>query len=1199
MNENNLGGQPSSQQQSLGDVQVQGDDNIFNVIQARQLTLTQTKIVQISMDEIKTRELNTTSPYKGLKKFEPEDVERFFGRDQFLAGLVNELEQTNLILLLGASGSGKSSVVRAGLIPWLQQKWGKHLVSLMLSPDRDPFESLYGSLLSRGFNQSQAQVAKTAKADTLSQIVKTLKSPESFWLLFIDQFEELFTVSEGEKRDRFLEGLVKLSEEQADNPLIKIVGTMRADFLDRLDPSPANRLAKLTQQHRPLITQMQPDELRLAIEQPAAQHGVVFETGLVEEIIKEVQGQAGYLPLLQYTLDLLWETEVQDGGILGRTLNISSYRQIGGARGALQQRVEQIYQALSQPEQLATRRIFLKLVQIGTDESAGTDWKPFRRRANRAEFQDEQEQTVLTQLIDQNLLVSDALVQAAGAAPEFTVEIAHEILLTSWTNLNDWIRQNREAIALRNRLNDDVKQWKMTQSDDELWSGRKLKKVVELKEDRDFIEVLGGLDSDANEFIDASMGLINRKIQEQKQRELKTRIAAKDERRAPLMTLLEACTVKLSIPNQAGANTGFFVAPGKILTCAPEIMKAGEQPITVSWQDQEKSNVNEAKIARLFQSDNLALLQLKSPHSNHPCVYLDKTFRVDDPFCTYGYSDTLAKGGYGVGKCQKQTGQNRHLIEFETYQNSLELKSSPLLNWKTLKVCGIVQSTHDRVQSAPDRYDDITVGKATSAATILAAVEELKKEQRAFHKKDRRWGNLLPARCKPRTVALISIGITGLVVLARFLRLLQSLELGFYDHLIQLRLNPKPNDKVLVIAVTDKDIDAQREAKESVIGSFSNETLTKVLEQVERLEPVAVGLDIYRDNAPLDRSRERKLKQYFEAEDFNLFTICKTPYMDTEVAPPPYTHPERVAFSDFSVDSDGTIRRYTLAYNASKNKEASSESKCTTNFSLGLLLANQYLKEHGIGLENLKNNTIRTPLTSPEYCLKFTDDRGHEVIFPNFQRYMGGYQNVQNSTRCQMLINYQRKKPIEYSSENITNAEAITVENFLDGNFPLENYQNRIVLIGSFAYNTTRDYWKTPYTSSAGGDMPGVVIHAQIVNQIIDSVLPESGRRFLIWVLPQLRGIQWGDFLWIWAWSLAGGFLVWWWRAPRRAVMAMAAACASAYIICFLIFQLSGGWFPFIPVIVVMTLTGALVYWLNWRSAARNVVEKLKHNPRS
>lgn len=519
-NQNNFEARSPLQQQSLGDLQVQGDDNIVNVIQTKNITLTQTKIIQISVDEIKTRKLIITSPYKGLKKFESEDADRFFGRDQFLDGLVNELEQTNLILLLGASGSGKSSVVRAGLIPWLAQKWGNQFIHLMLTPDRDPFESLYASLLSRGFNQSQAELARAGKGETLSQVVKTLKTPESFWLIFIDQFEELFTVSDTEKRDRFINGLVQLSKEQASDHLLKIVATMRSDFLDRLDPAPANRLARITEKHRPLITQMHQDELRLAIEQPAAHHGVVFESGLVKQIMDDVQGQAGYLPLLQYTLNLLWETEVQTQSIADRTLNINNYRQLGGVRGALQQHVDQIYNALPDTKKQTAQRIVLKLVGIGGDAASGTEWKPVCRRAQWSEFAENQEQKVLMQLINHNLLISNRQPQSQEA----TVEIAHEALLTSWTRLHDWIQDNRQAIALRNRLNEDVSRWRTKKVEDELWSGSKLEQVLELRKNSTFNQVLGGFSEEANQFIDDSLSRHDRLSKAEKKRRQRERI---------------------------------------------------------------------------------------------------------------------------------------------------------------------------------------------------------------------------------------------------------------------------------------------------------------------------------------------------------------------------------------------------------------------------------------------------------------------------------------------------------------------------------------------------------------------------------------------------------------------------------------------------------------------------------------------------
>jgi WD40 repeat protein/energy-coupling factor transporter ATP-binding protein EcfA2 len=473
------------------------------------ITVTNTKIIQISVDEIKTRPFIGTSPYKGLRSFESEDQDQFFGRAQFLADLVNQQEQTNLVLLLGASGSGKSSVVKAGLIPWLYQKWGTQFVNLTLTPDQDPFESLYGSL-PKHFKQAEVQFVRVGEVNTLSRLVATLKPPEAFWFIFIDQFEELFTTSDPEKRDRFINSLVQLCRERSGDRTLKILATMRADFLDRLDPAPANRLAQATKNHRPLITQMHPDELRLAIEQPAAHHGVVFEMGLVETIIKDVQGQAGYLPLLQYTLNRLWETERETASLSQeRMLKTGTYTQLGGVRGTLQKHVDDIYEQLKKEgNHLATQRIFLKLVEIGGDAESGTEWKPVRRRASRAEFEDNQEKAVLAQLIDTKLLVSDR----SPSTQESTVEIAHEVLLTSWKTLQDWIKENRLGIALRNRLNDDVALWQAKKADSDLWSGAKLEQVLELRGDTAFNQVLGGFSPPANEFIDASLGKREREL---------------------------------------------------------------------------------------------------------------------------------------------------------------------------------------------------------------------------------------------------------------------------------------------------------------------------------------------------------------------------------------------------------------------------------------------------------------------------------------------------------------------------------------------------------------------------------------------------------------------------------------------------------------------------------------------------------------
>ena len=492
-----------------GDV-IGGDSNVTTVYH--------TEIFQISEEKITSRELNKTSPYKGLKPFESRDKELFFGRDHFITTLVDELEQTNLVLLLGSSGSGKSSVVRAGLFPWLEKNYGTGFINLTFTPDADPFDSFYASL--RGnYSQAEAKIAREVKAETLIQVVKNLKQADDFWFIFVDQFEELFTTSDENKRHEFINGLMQLS--QAKLPKVKIMATMRADFLERLSDYP--QLVEATQKHRPMIIEMQPSELRDAIEQPAAHHGVVFEAGLVDTIIAEVQGQAGCLPLLQYTLNLVWEDEVKTAGINDRTLNISTYQTLGGVQGALQKHVNCIYDELSPSEQQATQRIFLKLVGIGENAESGIEWKPVRRRAQLSEFGDD-ERDVLLNLVNENLLVSDADLSATDSKKGFftssksakshsTIEITHEILLTSWDKLHNWISENRRGIALRNRLYEDVKRWEDNRKpEDELWTGSKLEQILELRESENFIQVLGGFNTEANQFIDQSVGLRDRQL---------------------------------------------------------------------------------------------------------------------------------------------------------------------------------------------------------------------------------------------------------------------------------------------------------------------------------------------------------------------------------------------------------------------------------------------------------------------------------------------------------------------------------------------------------------------------------------------------------------------------------------------------------------------------------------------------------------
>ncbi|MEA5622227.1 eIF2A-related protein, partial [Nostoc sp. UHCC 0251] len=273
-----------------------------------------------NFEDIHCRPLKTGSPYLGLKTFEIKDNEKFFGREKWIANLGDRLNQDNILLLLGASDTGKSSLIRAGLIPYL----GSHknsLINISFHPDKNPFKSLYQCLASTYGRKSQiADIAREIRENTLIKIVRLLKQDYQCILIFIDQFEELFTKTQKPERDKFFASLFQLSQQQDSS--VKIVLTMRSDFLDKFSEYP--QLAKIHDRYSRILTRMSDGELKLAIAEPAARNGVTFEQGLVEQIIHDFHQQNDYLPLLAYTLDLLWERE----NIANRVLKTKTYKEL-------------------------------------------------------------------------------------------------------------------------------------------------------------------------------------------------------------------------------------------------------------------------------------------------------------------------------------------------------------------------------------------------------------------------------------------------------------------------------------------------------------------------------------------------------------------------------------------------------------------------------------------------------------------------------------------------------------------------------------------------------------------------------------------------------------------------------------------------------------------------------------------------------
>ena len=518
----------------------EGEVPVLQINEQQIYTYIKTQIVEISVDKITQQPLIKASPYKGLRRFNLGDREYFFGRDALIAKLFNAVNKSSFSLVLGASGSGKSSAVRAGLIPELKKSLeSQKFYDFIFTPNQDPFESLYRCLLSEEkdyrFRESDVDFVREGKPNTLPQLISKFKKSEERWFLFIDQFEQLFIDTDLEKRNDFIQGIVEVAKKGDSS--VRIILAMRSDFLEQFSFYPTlGAIANKNNIH--LVTEMYPDELRQAIEQPAAKNGVVFEKGLVEQIVKEVEGQKGYLPLLQYTLDLLWEkectTKAADGHfhIEDRTLNKTSYVALGRVRGVLQKRVDEIYTEICEKNEngeLVTKQIFLKLVNIIESDSKS---RAVSRRAYSYEFVGESITNILRRFINENLLVSsyeysseEKLLVGTTTKPiqRATIEIAHEILISSWDELKLWLKGGKEAIFLKNWLAGETRRWLEVQAkdeskaNDELLRGSRLEQIVAFRENNTF-EMLGGLAEQENKFIDTSIEWRDRLQKEVKER---------------------------------------------------------------------------------------------------------------------------------------------------------------------------------------------------------------------------------------------------------------------------------------------------------------------------------------------------------------------------------------------------------------------------------------------------------------------------------------------------------------------------------------------------------------------------------------------------------------------------------------------------------------------------------------------------------
>jgi WD40 repeat protein len=400
------------------------------------------------------------NPYKGLRAFQEADTADFFGREaltgQLLARLLEPGDASRFLAVVGPSGSGKSSVLRAGLIPALRkgalpgsQDW--FIVEMV--PGVHPLEKLALGLERISVNPRSGIVDLLQKDENgiLLAARLSLPSDEDRLLLVIDQFEELFTLAEDPSSvEFFLDGLHTAICDP--NSPLRVILTLRADFYDR--PLMHAVFGGLVEQRTQVVLPLTGDELGDAIRSPCERVGAVLEEGLVTKIVADLGEQPGALPLLQYALTELFERRE------GLKLTADAYREIGGVLGGLGRRAEEIYSGLETAEQDNARQLYLRLVTLGEGV------EDTRRRVLQSELEglrtaEVEISDVLDAFGEARLLTFDRDPITRGP----TVEVAHEALLREWPRLREWLNESRTDLRIQRLLGRGAREWQASKQD--------------------------------------------------------------------------------------------------------------------------------------------------------------------------------------------------------------------------------------------------------------------------------------------------------------------------------------------------------------------------------------------------------------------------------------------------------------------------------------------------------------------------------------------------------------------------------------------------------------------------------------------------------------------------------------------------------------------------------------------------------------
>jgi serine/threonine protein kinase/DNA-binding SARP family transcriptional activator len=430
------------------------------------------------------------NPFRGLSAFEEADAAVFFGRQEAVEALLGHINEQPLTLLVGPSGSGKSSVLRAGVMA--QVRSSRACIPTVMVPGSDPFDALSVALETISSDPS-IDVSRCLESMRLDEVC-SLVFPESPVLLVIDQAEELYTMSDVETAERFLAYLAQSLS--AEGTTARVVMSIRADFYGRPLESPT--FGSLASRSTVPLAPPSPEELAMAVLSPAAAAGVGIDADALAAIVGDAHVD-GSLPLLQFCLTEMWDT------MSDRRISIEGYRQVGGLTGALARRAEEMYVERGPKAQKAVETLLCRLVQLGESQTVT------RRRESLSEMTSKPGMStdLIDGLVDARLVTTDR----HPISREPTIEISHEAIVEQWPRYGEWLTANRADLLTGQHVRDDASRWIAEHRDPSaMYRGPRLERALVWSEQNPDATTL-----QASEFLEAAMRMQHSETVEDKQ----------------------------------------------------------------------------------------------------------------------------------------------------------------------------------------------------------------------------------------------------------------------------------------------------------------------------------------------------------------------------------------------------------------------------------------------------------------------------------------------------------------------------------------------------------------------------------------------------------------------------------------------------------------------------------------------------------